>query len=243
MRVSRLYVPMPLRAGETAELDGNAGHYLKSVLRARAGFKITLFNGDGFDYEGIIRVLSKDQTQVELCRQTKVETESFLKIHLGIGISKGDRMDYAIQKSVELGVQRITPLLTDHCVVRLDPPKAENRVQHWQRIAQSACEQSGRSRVPDIDPPTDLIDWISNPSGLKLFLDPGETRTLKSLPPPAPTGVSILSGPEGGFSSKERALFVQHDFLGVQLGPRILRSETAAMAILAAAQALWGDWG
>lgn len=164
-------------------------------------------------------MLSKHQTQVELCRQTKVETESFLKIHLGIGISKGDRMDYAIQKSVELGVQRITPLLTDHCVVRLDPPKAENRVQHWQRIAQSACEQSGRSRVPDIDPPTDLIDWISNPSGLKLFLDPEKRGRLRASLHRHPPEFQFFQDPKVAFHRRNARFSCSMTFLASNLGP------------------------
>lgn len=243
MRVSRLFVEIPLETGTLVELDEISGHYLKTVLRVRSGFKVILFNGDGFDYEGCIKILSRNQTAVEITTKTFKATESSLKIHLGLGISKGDRMDYAIQKAVELGVYRVVPLLTEHCVVRLEGTKTEHRQQHWQRIARSACEQSGRSTVPTIDSPQELADWLKDAPGLKVYLDPRETRALKMLPIPSSSGLSVLVGPEGGLSIQERGRALSHGFLGVQLGPRILRNETAAMAILAAAQSLWGDWG
>ena len=150
-------------------------------------------------------------------------------------------MDFAIQKAVELGVSRITPLFTEHCVVRLDDEKKNHRRQHWQKIARSACEQSGRNRIPLVDEPLQLQDWLNGAVGQRLFLDPEASTTLSGLPAPAGP-LTLLSGPEGGFAERERRLARQLGFTPVNLGPRILRTETAVLAALAAVQTLWGDW-
>lgn len=151
-------------------------------------------------------------------------------------------MDLAIQKAVELGVSRITPLFTEHCVVRLDEARRGSRRQHWQKVARSACEQCGRNRVPEIAEPIELRDWVVGSEGLRLFFDPQAMAGLKDLPQPEGT-ISILSGPEGGFAEKERILARETGFIPVRLGPRILRTETAVLAALSAIQAIWGDLG
>ncbi len=241
MRISRLYVDASLSEGATLRLDEDSGHYLRSVLRLKKGFQLTVFNGDGQEYEARVEIASREGVWLAIGARRFRETESPLFTHLGLGISRGERMDFALQKAVELGVSRITPLLTEHCVVRLDEGKKGHRLQHWQRIIRSACEQSGRNRLPILDEPLKLEDWLEQPTGSRLLLDPQGTASLASLTPPEDR-VTLLSGPEGGFADRERDWARQAGFIPVRLGPRILRTETAVLAALAAAQTLWGDW-
>jgi 16S rRNA (uracil1498-N3)-methyltransferase len=151
-------------------------------------------------------------------------------------------MDYAVQKATELGVSRMTPLFTEHCVVRLDEEKQGTRHLHWQKVSHSACEQSGRTRPPQLDEPLRLEDWLDRAVGLRLLFDPQGETCLRDLQAPEAGGVTLLSGPEGGFSDRERTLARQAGFTPVRLGPRILRTETAVLAALAVVQSLWGDW-
>jgi 16S rRNA (uracil1498-N3)-methyltransferase len=163
-----------------------------------------------------------------------------LQLHLAIGISRGERMDYAIQKSVELGVSQISPLFSSRSMVRLKPDRRNKRVAHWQGVIRSACEQSGRSRLPILNPPTELSDWLSShPGGLMLYHQ--ATDTLATRPAPG-SELNLLIGPEGGLSDAERAKAVEHGYKAVRLGPRVLRTETAPIAALAAIQVLWGDF-
>jgi 16S rRNA (uracil1498-N3)-methyltransferase len=151
-------------------------------------------------------------------------------------------MDYAVQKAVELGVARIAPLITERCVVRLDPERWAQRAAHWRKVLVSACEQCGRNRPPQLDEPVKLGAWLGAQSGLRLFCDPRASTGLRELAPPA-GGVCLLAGPEGGFSPEERELARAAGFTPVRLGPRVLRAEAAALAALAALQTLWGDLG
>jgi 16S rRNA (uracil1498-N3)-methyltransferase len=242
MRISRLYLPVELSPNTSIQLGEEQGHYLRSVLRLKRGMDLTVFNGDGNEYIARIAEASRDAVRLQLAEGYQHHVESSLVTHLGLGISRGERMDLAIQKAVELGVTRITPLFTEHCVVRLDETRRSNRRQHWQKIVQSACEQCGRSRVPEIDEPLELADWVKEREGLKLFFDPQGGTSFKELPPPQ-GGVTLLSGPEGGFAERERVWARDAGFIPVRLGPRILRTETAVLAALAAIQVLWGDWG
>jgi 16S rRNA (uracil1498-N3)-methyltransferase len=242
MRISRLYVNSLLSVGENLRLDEESAHYLRTVLRLKKGFQLTVFNGDGQEYAAQVELASREGVWLAIGAGHFRDTESPLFTHLGLGISRGERMDFALQKAVELGVSRITPLLTEHCVVRLDEDKKGPRLHHWQRIIRSACEQSGRNRLPSIDAPLKLEDWLEQPSGLRLFLDPEATSSLDSLLP-ADRRVTLLSGPEGGFAKHERDWARQAGFMPIRLGPRILRTETAVLAALAAVQTLWGDWG
>ncbi|WP_347257684.1 16S rRNA (uracil(1498)-N(3))-methyltransferase [Methylocaldum sp.] len=242
MRVSRLYLQKTLEEGAVLRLDEESAHYLRTVLRLKKGADLTVFNGDGREYSARVSAIGRDEVHVEIGDGRNREVESPLTTHLGLGISRGERMDLAIQKAVELGVSRITPLFTEHCVVRLDDTRRGNRRQHWQRVTRSACEQCGRNRVPEVEEPIELKDWVVGREGLRLFFDPQGAVGLKNLPPPGGL-VSILSGPEGGFAEKERTLAREAGFIPVRLGPRILRTETAVLAALSAIQAIWGDLG
>jgi 16S rRNA (uracil1498-N3)-methyltransferase len=241
MRVSRLYVRASLSEGETIRLDEESGHYLRTVLRLKRGYDLIVFNGEGGEFPAQVMEAGRDGVWVRLGPHRAREAESPLVTHLGLGISRGERMDFAIQKSVELGVTRITPLVTEHCVVRLDESRVSNRLLHWQKVVRSACEQCGRNRVPEVGEPVLLEEWIGVQEGVRLFFDPEGTMSLSALPPPAGT-VALLSGPEGGFAKSERVLVREAGFVPISLGPRILRTETAVLAALAALQALWGDW-
>ena len=241
MRISRLFVDVPLAEGETLKLDENSAHYLRTVLRLKKGFHLTVFNGDGREYAAQVDIASREGVWVAVGSGQDRDAESPLYTHLGLGVSRGERMDFALQKAVELGVSRITPLWTEHCVVRLDEDKTGQRLQHWQRIIRSACEQCGRNRLPILDEPVQIAEWLEQPYGLRLFLDPQGTASLDQLPRPAGQ-VTLLSGPEGGFADRERDWATQVGFTPIRLGTRILRTETAVLAALAAVQTLWGDW-
>jgi 16S rRNA (uracil1498-N3)-methyltransferase len=242
MRISRLYLPQALEEGTVLRLDEESAHYLRTVLRLKRGADLTVFNGDGREYSARVANVGRDEVLVEIGDGRSREVESPLTTHIGLGISRGERMDLAIQKAVELGASRITPLFTEHCVVRLDEARRGNRRQHWQKVARSACEQCGRNRIPEVEEPVDLKDWVAGREGLRLFFDPQGAVGLKDLPRPEGF-VSILSGPEGGFAEKERVLAREAGFVPVRLGPRILRTETAVLAALSAIQAIWGDLG
>jgi 16S rRNA (uracil1498-N3)-methyltransferase len=242
MRISRLYLPDVLSEGAAVRLDEESGHYLKTVLRLKRGYELTVFNGDGNEYAATVAEAGRDGVVLDIGACRRRDAESPLLTHLGLGISRGERMDLAIQKAVELGVTRITPLFTEHCVVRLDDERKSHRRLHWQKVVRSACEQCGRNRVPEVDEPVALEQWIAGREGLKLFFDPQGAVSLKNLPPPE-GAVCLLSGPEGGFAEQERVSAREAGFVPVRLGPRILRTETAVLAALAAVQVLWGDLG
>lgn len=242
MRISRLFLPQALSPGATVALDADSAHYLRTVLRLRQGAELVVFNGEGGEYSAVVAAIHKETVSLALGEFIPREAESPLHTHLGLGISRGERMDYALQKAVELGVSSITPLLTERCVVRLDGERKEQRLRHWRRLVLSACEQCGRNRPPAVHPPLALHDWLPGQTGLRLFFDPQGTATLRNLPPPAGP-VCLLSGPEGGFAEHERQAALAAGFTALRLGPRILRTETAALAALAAIQAAWGDLG
>ena len=241
MRVSRLYIANDLTEGETINLNSERSHYLRSVIRLKKGYKLTVFNGDGREFQACVETTTRDGVWLLIGRGTVHDRESSLITHLGLGISRGERMDFAIQKAVEMGVNHITPLLTEHCVVRLEDDKKDARHQHWQKVIRSACEQCGRNRLPILDAPLKLDDWLPQATGLRLLLDPDATANLGNLPRPE-TRVTLLSGPEGGFAEWERHTARQVGFTSVKLGPRILRTETAVLAALASVQTLWGDF-
>lgn len=242
MRISRLYLPDALSEGAAVRLDEESGHYLKTVLRLKRGYELTVFNGDGSEYAATVAEAGRDGVVLAIGECRRRDAESPLLTHLGLGISRGERMDLAIQKAVELGVARITPLFTEHCVVRLDDERKSHRRLHWQKVVRNACEQCGRNRVPEVDEPVALEQWIAGREGLRLFFDPYGAVSLQELPPPD-GAVCLLSGPEGGFAERERMLAREAGFVPVRLGPRILRTETAVLAALAAVQVLWGDLG
>lgn len=241
MRVSRLYLPVPLQVGQSISLDDDSAHYLRTVLRLKQEAELILFNGLGGEYLANLEEVSRKIVRVHIKEWLERDVESSLNIILGLGISRGDRMDFAVQKSVELGVNTITPLITQRCNVVMKGEKEAQKLGHWQKIAQHASEQSGRMIVPPLNPVAELGEWALNQQGLKLFLDPYATQTLKDLQP-VENCVTLLSGAEGGFTEQEREFAKHAGFIPVSLGKRILRTETAALAALSAVQMLWGDF-
>jgi len=241
MRVSRLYVSAPLNVGSRIELDDDAGHYVRSVLRLKQDQSIVLFNGQGGEYLGRFSEVSRKTVRVEIEQFVDRDVESPLAVTLGIGISRGDRMDWAVQKAVELGVTQLTPLITERCVIKFSDDKKQQRLQHWQHIIQHAAEQSGRTRAPTLAEIANLENWVSDQQGLRVFLDPYAEQALTDLQPEN-RHVTLLSGPEGGFSEQERKIAKAAGFIPVRMGARILRTETAVLAALTAVQTLWGDF-
>jgi len=241
MRISRLYTNATLQTGNTIELDDNNAHYARSVLRLKSDAPIILFNGTGGEFISKVVEVSRKSVRVELEKYIERSVESNLKIQLGLGISRGDRMDFSVQKAVELGVTSITPLITERCVVQFKDEKKSQRWQHWQKIIQHAAEQSGRTVLPDFADVSVLNSWVTKQNGLKVFLDPYAEKNLAQLSPEN-NSVTLLTGPEGGFSSAEREIAKAAGFIPVRLGARILRTETASLAALSAVQMLWGDF-
>ena len=242
---TRLYTDHALRADDDIALTGDSAKYVGRVLRLRPDDEITLFNGDGFDYPSIIRALGKSSVTVTVGAGRENLSESPLALHLVQGVSRGERMDFVIQKSTELGVSRVTPVLTEYSVVKLDEKRAEKRLAHWRGVAVSACEQSGRSVLPEVEAPVSLRDWLGANlavAGTRLILKPGCTAQL-GVTDLSDHSITVLVGPEGGFSEQEYELADAAGFSSVGFGPRVLRTETAALSILAALQTLRGDLG
>ncbi len=242
MPVPRFHVPVPLSPGSLFDLPAGPARHAAQVLRLRAGDTLTLFDGGGGEYRARIESMRRAEVTVRVENHAAVERESPLEVHLAQGISSGERMDYTLQKAVELGVASVQPLAMLRSVVKLDAERARKRTAHWQGVVIGACEQCGRNRVPAVGAPLPLSQWIAGaPAGLKLYLSPQSETGLAALAPP--TGpLWLLAGPEGGFDPGESALVEAAGFLPLRLGPRILRTETAALAALAALQALWGDF-
>lgn len=242
MRISRLYVPLQLAQGRQVELDDESAHYVRTVLRLKKDAEIILFNGHGGEYLCVVGEVSRKSVLIAVGQRNERSVESPLQVTLGLGISRGDRMDLSVQKAVELGVNKITPLLTERCVVQFKGEKKPQRLVHWQKIVQHAVEQSGRTQLPELLEIEQLYNWVGGQQGLKVFLDPYAETSLAELKP-EDMKVTLLTGPEGGFSDHERELAKSAGFIPVRLGSRILRTETASLAALAAVQMLWGDFG
>jgi 16S rRNA (uracil1498-N3)-methyltransferase len=241
MRTPRVFVELTLRGAQRLTLPPEPSKHLVQVLRLRAGDALVLFDGGGRDYPARLVEARRGAALVELEAPGETEPVSPLAVHLGIGVSKGERMDFAVQKAVELGVSAVTPLFTERSVVRLDGERLTRRQQHWRGVLIAACEQSGRRRLPELQPATGLDAWLGRQHPCPLLLDHRSPTALPDLPPP--TGaLTLLVGPEGGLAPAERATAARLGFTGVCLGPRILRAETAPLAALAAIQALWGDF-
>lgn len=240
MRLSRIFLDTQLQAGTRVTLDPRAARYAGQVLRLRPGQRLTLFNGDGNDWAAELLTCDRRHCSAQVHERLTAEPRPDRALHLGIGISRGDRMDTAIQKSVELGVTAITPLRTERSTIQLDDERCAKRVTHWRGVTIAACEQSGRSRLPNLHPATSLSTWLAEHQG-GLLLHPTATATLATLPPP--TGdITLLIGPEGGLAESEQYQARAAGYTAIRLGPRILRTETAPLAALAAIQALWGDF-
>ncbi len=241
MRTPRFYTNQVLRKNQSVLLEQMPSHHLIRVLRSNPGSTVLLFNGDGCEYQGVYEGNEGKLACVNISSEHKPQRESGLRINIGQGISRGERMDMVMQKSVELGAQAITPLWTSRSQVQLDGKRLAKRLSHWERIIVSACEQSGRTHLPSLAPASNLDEWLNTRTADEtcLVLDPNADQVLTDIDP-APN-VTILIGPEGGLEDGEIEKAVSNGFLGVKLGPRILRTETATLAILAAVQTLWGD--
>lgn len=243
MTLKRIYVAERLAAGAELHLAEEAARYLGRVLRLRVGDTVQVFNGDDGEWSASISRFAKGRVTLAVQDNVPNAAETDMKIHLVQGISRGERMDFVVQKATELGVVRVTPVLTEYGVVKLDDKRAGKRRLHWQRVAESACEQSGRVSPPQVDAPLPLNDWFGAAragDSTDLVLLPGAGRPLTAVGEPA-AGLCLLIGPEGGFSERECDDAALAGFEAVTLGPRILRTETAAVAALAIAQGLWGD--
>jgi len=216
MRIPRIYLPSALTTGQTIDLTEHAFQHTIKVLRLKQGAEIILFDGLGNEFSVSIVNINKKSATVIINGAIDSLTESNLSIHLGIGISRGERMDYAIQKAVELGVQEITPLFTEYCVVNLDEKRTEKRHQHWQGIIVSASEQCGRNVLAKLNRPVKLNTWSEKISNICIVLDPLANKPLKSIMQ-NDDSVSLLIGPEGGLSKSElEALKIQNNFYPVK---------------------------
>lgn len=241
MRIPRVFEDQPLKLGDEITLGEFATQHLGRALRMKPGYQIILFNGQGGEYSAELTQVSKKQVCARITDFSDAVVESPLKIHLGQCLSRGERMDYAVQKATELGVSQLTPIFSERCEVKLNAERQSKRVQHWQQVAVSASEQSLRCQVPDIHTPKALQSWLNDADNdLKLVLDPRAPHALGSFQQPA--SVSLLIGPEGGLSDDEVELAKQAGFLPIALGPRVLRTETAPVAALTLLQYLWGDY-
>ncbi|TWH76134.1 16S rRNA (uracil1498-N3)-methyltransferase [Azomonas agilis] len=238
MRLSRFFVDFPLSLGQHRLPEAQA-HYMARVLRLGVGDWVQLFDGSGQEYRG--RLTHLDKKALEVCLDERLEgmPESPLAVHLGQGLSRGERMDWAIQKATELGVTEITPLVTERCEVRLKDERADKRLAHWRQIVISACEQCGRSVLPKIHPPMLLEDWLAQvQADLKWVLHPVASALTSEQ---VPKRLAMLIGPEGGLSDTDMQAATVQGFQGIRLGPRILRTETAPVVALTLAQQRWGD--
>ncbi|MCU7842745.1 MAG: 16S rRNA (uracil(1498)-N(3))-methyltransferase [Candidatus Thiodiazotropha sp. (ex Monitilora ramsayi)] len=242
MRIQRVYTEQPLQSGNEVLLEEDSSHHLFHVLRLQSGDSISLFNNEGGEFEATISEIGKHGASATIGGLIREEVPPKLAIQLLLGISRGERMDFALQKATELGVNRITPVFTKRCVVKLNEKKRASRMAHWQKIIVNACEQSGRALLPELDSPAEIGNAVSEQTAhTTLLLDHRSNKTLTEIKKPKGS-ICILVGPEGGLSSEERKLAKGKGFTGIKLGPRVMRTETAPLAAIAAIQTLWGDF-
>lgn len=243
MRIPRIYHPEPLQSHQSIQLSDDAAGHVGKVLRMVAGQAIQLFDGSNQIFNAEIVEASKKHVRVLTGEGLVDDRESPLNIHLGQVISRGEKMEFTIQKSIELGVKTITPLISERCGVKLNTERLEKKRQQWQKIAIAACEQSGRNRIPTIRPVMSLAEWCAEPSDeLKLNLHPRASQSINRLAQPV-TKIRLLIGPEGGLSAAEIALAAEQHFTDILLGPRVLRTETTALTAISALQVRFGDLG
>lgn len=241
MRIPRIHLPAPLNSNTKIELDANAFNHCIKVLRLKEGYKVILFNGEGGEYKAELSNVQRRSASAKMGTFIDNNTESPLNITLAQCISRGDKMDYSIQKAVELGITAIQPLFSERCGVKLQSDRQNKKQEQWQNIAISACEQSGRNLIPTIHAPQNLDEWLEScTASCKLTLAPTSLTSLKQLNKPE-GDIVLLIGPEGGLSDQEIEQTAQQGFTGISLGPRILRTETAGLVVLSALQYQWGD--
>lgn len=242
--LTRIYFPGAIPDHGSCELTPAQAHHVVRVLRLAEGDPLTLFDGSGAVCDAVISRCTRDSVQLRVLARREENRESPLAVTLVQAVSSGERMDFTVQKAVELGVAAVQPVLSERCVVRLSGERARKRVAHWQAVAVAACEQCGRNRVPQVGELLPFAAWLEQACALpgqRILLAPGGETRLQALVPGAGQ-VTLLAGPEGGFTADETADVLRAGFVALQLGPRILRTETAALAALAAMQVLWGDF-
>lgn len=243
MRSIRSFLDQPLAVGQRFALPEAASNHLVRVLRLQLGDRCLLFNGDGFDYEARLASLQRRGAEVEVLARQEVGTESPLRITLAQGIARGEKMDWILQKATELGVAVIAPVLSERTEVKLDQERSERKLAHWRGVCAAACEQCGRARMPRILEPQSLASFAAaDRDARRFFLDPSAGLRLHQLALPANADFILAIGPEGGFGERDLATLKAAGYEGVCLGPRILRTETAGPAAIAAINALYGDW-
>ncbi len=241
MRIPRLFIDMPLYNGETILLPRDKAHHISNVLRMRAGDSIKIFNNLGFEYEARIIDITKKTAQIEVLKSIQIDNESPLKITLCLAIARGQHMDFSIQKAVELGVYNIVPVISEFSNVKLEDSRVQNKLTHWQNIIISAAEQCGRNRLAQLQKPLSLMEWLELDTSMKrLILHPAGQQSLSDIGV-QDNELSLVIGPEGGFSDHEVKLSAEKGCIPISMGPRILRTETAVVAAVSNAQQLWGD--
>ncbi|CDL81624.1 16S rRNA (uracil(1498)-N(3))-methyltransferase [Xenorhabdus szentirmaii] len=243
MRIPRIYHPEPLSINTEIYLSDDAANHVGRVLRMSSGQKVQLFDGSNQVFDAELTESTKKTVKVRILEARLSDQESPLDLHLGQVMSRGEKMEFTIQKSVELGVSTITPLLSERCGVKLDAERLDKKLQQWKKIVISACEQCGRNRIPEIRPTMSLEAWCKeNDDNLKLNLHPRASQSINTLPLPVKK-VRLLIGPEGGLSAEEIEMTAKYQFTDILLGPRILRTETTALTAITALQVRFGDLG
>lgn len=239
MRITRIHTTQRLSSNTAVVLETEPSHHLARVLRLGVGDPVTLFDGHGGEYPGEITAVNKKQVEVLTGALLQNTSESPLAIHLGVAISRGERMDWIVQKSTELGVTALTPLATEHTGVKLSGDRATKKIQHWQQVAISACEQCGRNRPPAVHSLQTLESWLASTDAERKFVLHHRADSVDAGATPA--SIALLVGPEGGLSEREIAAAEHSGFTSLRLGPRVLRTETAPLAAIAILQGYWGD--
>ena len=241
--IPRFHCPLPLAADTTIELPEGAAHHALRVLRLKPGDPVTLFNGKGGEYAATLERADTRAAVARIDAWHEIERESPLAVTVVQGLASGERMDFALQKAVELGAVAVQPVATARSVTRLDAARADKRLAHWQQVAIAACEQCGRNRVPEVLPLRELEDWLRAPTraSLRLLFAPEAAQAIGQVERPD-GAIELLVGAEGGLTTDEAASALRAQFRAVRMGPRVLRTETAALAALSALNALWGDW-
>jgi 16S rRNA (uracil1498-N3)-methyltransferase len=239
MRSHRFFAEIPLTPGNSIELPSDAAHHCSQVLRYKIDDPLSVFNGDGFDYSAKIKSISKKSCEIQILNKVSPENESPINIHLIQGIARGDKMDLIIQKAVELGVSEVTPLFSERCNVKLDSKRLAKKMQHWQKVMISACEQSGRAVIPKLNPAINIESLQLSQDNISLILEPSATESLTSFT--SAKQFNLLIGPEGGFSERDLNSVKQTQIKPVRMGPRILRTETAGLSAIAILQSQFGD--
>ena len=239
MRTHRFYTPQTLGVNNKIALDKEVAHHCIQVLRYQVGNPLVLFNGDGQDYQAVIEKIEGKKATVHIASSCTPDNESPLRIHLYQSLAKGDKMDFIVQKSVELGVAEITPIITQRSNVKLDQKRMNKKLEHWQKVAISACEQSGRATIPAINPVVQIGELPALVAENAIYLEPKASVKISQLE--LDGSLSLFIGPEGGFSDQDLSQLEQLGTKGISLGPRILRTETAGLSAIAIVQSHFGD--